>query len=113
MNLYDHRLRSWCTVRFDLHCGNCIRLAVLVFGISWLFPGGVQAAGDAVLHSPGNDASANSVSAFDLAGDPLPAGAAVRLGTVRFHYEGALASLAVSPNGAVLAGGGSKSATVL
>ncbi|HEV7222912.1 MAG TPA: WD40 repeat domain-containing protein [Pirellulales bacterium] len=43
---------------------------------------------------------------LDLAGDPLPAGVALRLGTARFHCDGGLKCLAISPDGAVVAGGG-------
>ncbi|HUY88052.1 MAG TPA: WD40 repeat domain-containing protein [Pirellulales bacterium] len=41
----------------------------------------------------------------DLAGDPLPAGAVLRLGTTRFHQDGQIRSLAISPDGTEIAGG--------
>src|SRR5439155_14678249 len=37
--------------------------------------------------------------------DPLPRGAVVRLGTLRFVHLGGLASVAISPNGKVVASG--------
>jgi WD40 repeat protein len=42
----------------------------------------------------------------DKHGDPLPPGAIVRIGTVRFRYRSVLESVAFSPDGKTLAGGG-------
>jgi WD40 repeat protein len=52
----------------------------------------------------GPAAKAKPPAPFDLYGDPLPAGAVGRLGTVRFRY--AATSIAYSPDGKILAAGG-------
>jgi WD40 repeat protein len=60
-------------------------------------------AGDPQTNKPA--AKANAPAAVDLYGDPLPPGALARLGTVRFRF--AATSIACSPDGKVLAAGGS------
>ena len=46
----------------------------------------------------------NDVAQSDIFGDPLPIGAASRLGTAHFRHDGQLASLVFSPDAAILAG---------
>jgi WD40 repeat protein len=51
-----------------------------------------------------SEAVFNNVVPVDLFGDPLPVGAASRLGTAHFRHDGQLASLVFSPDAAILAG---------
>src|SRR5438874_2160664 len=44
--------------------------------------------------------------AKDLLGDPLPAGVATRLGTIRLRHAGIITVTAWAPNGKLLASGG-------
>jgi WD40 repeat protein len=54
--------------------------------------------------SEGGKAAPDAKGPVDISGDPLPQGAVTRLGTVRFRYQAT--SVAYSPNGKILAAGG-------
>lgn len=60
----------------------------------------------------GLDPAPSGTQLRDLHGDPLPRGAAVRFGTVRFRPEGLISCLAFSPDGRSLLAGGEERHTI-
>jgi WD40 repeat protein len=74
----------------------------------WLLVAGllVLAAQSVPAQEAKQGAPRNQAARVDLHGDPLPAGALARLGSVRFHHEGGVIAAAFSPDGKTILAGG-------
>jgi RNA polymerase sigma factor (sigma-70 family) len=80
-------------------------IALTLAGGVWLAWGGTASPPPAAAIEPGKAADREAAAALDAQGDPLPAGALARFGTVRFRHGGPVEALSLSADGKRLATG--------
>src|SRR5262245_56381522 len=90
------------TIRTDLCLVGCLLLTFAPFGQSQQTTG-----------AGGSDPPAGAPGRADAYGDPLPAGALARLGTVRFRSGDPIAAVALTPDGKTLLVGGQQTIRLL